>query len=1091
MNRLFPEEKVWITFNGIYKDKFKGNRREYFIGTEKGLLQKFSGDVYSGYEFISDNGCKYFISTNKSQIPPNYDAAFVIEKPKEKLTIPILSKCKKKLEYIKPPSIQNVIESWKDCFTYKKELKDRSGNIIQFGLRPPQIGAFHSIQAHWSISPKPALVVMPTGTGKTETMLCLSVAEKCQGLLVIVPSDSLRNQIFNKFKTLGILKNSGFEVIAQTAKNPIVGFLKTGIKNIDDANGILNSNIIISTPQIITTILKDDSKIKDLFLNWCGYLIMDEAHHSQAKEWNIIKLQIESLNKPILLFTATPFRNDKKRLAGKIIYDYPLSLAQKDNYYKNIIFHPILEFNPKIADKKIAEKAISLLELDRLEKLDHILMARVDTMKKAEEIFEFIYKPYKEYNPVFIHSNIKSAERKKILEDIVAGKHKIIVCVDMLGEGFDLPQLKICALHDIHKNITTSFQFFGRFTRESSLNLGKASIVANIADPKLKGTLKKLYQKDSDWDKIIRHANEDIMGAVKKEQDFFQNFSDVEISAKIPLRNITPAMSTVVFKLYDTEIQWTPENYVACFTNEKYETVSVEHEEENLLVIIAKKTDTVKWGQIEDLLTCEYDLYILYLNLEQKLLFINSTNNGTTHDKLAKAVVGKNLSLFNEAEIYKCLDGIFQLELFNLGLKSILSGPISFTMYAGSSIISGLDELDKNTKSSSNLFGVGYENGEKMTIGCSSKGRVWTKLVKTIPEFCLWCDALGNKLLDDTIDVKNIFKFIQKPERKTNFPSDKVPIAIKWNEELYIDSNMATYLGTPIVDFTMTILAYSNNSLDFQIFSNQAATQYRLVIKKSIRGYEYSRIAGMPFNINYKGDQIEIIQLFHEFPPIIWFHDNSKMYNNIFFSFKDKISIFDTSKLIPLKWDGVNIKKESQKKEKRNDSIQYYIINKLKTQGDYKLIFDDDDANEASDIIAINFDETNNIRIELYHCKFSSKTQSGSRLKDLYEVCGQAQRSFHWKHNTFELLQHMVRRQNKRMDQYKKSRYEIGGDEELRTLTNMITSGYCNLDYSIYVVQPGISKKAIEKESEHLKILGATDLLLKKTGNTFYVIVSD
>jgi hypothetical protein len=71
------------------------------------------------------------------------------------------------------------------------------------------------------------------------------------------------------------------------------------------------------------------------------------------------------------------------------------------------------------------------------------------------------------------------------------------------------------------------------------------------------------------------------------------------------------------------------------------------------------------------------------------------------------------------------------------------------------------------------------------------------------------------------------------------------------------------------------------------------------------------------------------------------------------------------------------------------------------------------------------------------------------------------------------------------------SRYEIGGDEEMNTLVNMITSGYCELEFNIYVVQPGISKRAIEKETEHLKLLGATDLLLKKTGNNFFVMTSE
>ncbi|MGL5734070.1 MAG: DEAD/DEAH box helicase family protein, partial [Beijerinckiaceae bacterium] len=43
--------------------------------------------------------------------------------------------------------------------------------LLEAGLRPPQMGAIHAVKAHWVVSDKPATVVMPTGTGKTETML--------------------------------------------------------------------------------------------------------------------------------------------------------------------------------------------------------------------------------------------------------------------------------------------------------------------------------------------------------------------------------------------------------------------------------------------------------------------------------------------------------------------------------------------------------------------------------------------------------------------------------------------------------------------------------------------------------------------------------------------------------------------------------------------------------------------------------------------------------------------------------------------------------------------------------------------------------
>ena len=74
------------------------------------------------------------------------------------------------------------------------------------GLRGPQIGAVHAVHAHWTVSDAPATIVMPTGTGKTETMLSVLVSARCSRALVVVPTDALRTQIAEKFLTLGVLK---------------------------------------------------------------------------------------------------------------------------------------------------------------------------------------------------------------------------------------------------------------------------------------------------------------------------------------------------------------------------------------------------------------------------------------------------------------------------------------------------------------------------------------------------------------------------------------------------------------------------------------------------------------------------------------------------------------------------------------------------------------------------------------------------------------------------------------------------------------------------------------------------------------------
>ena len=80
--------------------------------------------------------------------------------------------------------------SWRGAFSYVEE--DQEHEIV--GLRPPQIGAVHAVHSHWSVSDAPATIVMPTGTGKTETMLSVLVSAICSRVLVVVPTDPLRTQ---------------------------------------------------------------------------------------------------------------------------------------------------------------------------------------------------------------------------------------------------------------------------------------------------------------------------------------------------------------------------------------------------------------------------------------------------------------------------------------------------------------------------------------------------------------------------------------------------------------------------------------------------------------------------------------------------------------------------------------------------------------------------------------------------------------------------------------------------------------------------------------------------------------------------------
>ncbi|WP_404299155.1 DEAD/DEAH box helicase family protein [Alicycliphilus denitrificans] len=140
-----------------------------------------------------------------------------------------------------------ALSSWINAFQFTNEAS--SGG--RPALRSPQVGALHAIHAHWSTSIEVATVVMPTGTGKTETMLSTLVSDRCSRVLVIVPTDALRTQIANKFLTLGLLKAANNAVLLEEAHRPVVGTLlkkPTTIEEIDTFFG--PCNVVVTTSQL-------------------------------------------------------------------------------------------------------------------------------------------------------------------------------------------------------------------------------------------------------------------------------------------------------------------------------------------------------------------------------------------------------------------------------------------------------------------------------------------------------------------------------------------------------------------------------------------------------------------------------------------------------------------------------------------------------------------------------------------------------------------------------------------------------------------------------------------------------------------------
>ncbi len=111
--------------------------------------------------------------------------------------------------------------------------------------------------------------------------------------------------------------------------------------------------------------------------------------------------------------------------------------------------------------------------------------------------------------------------------------------------------------------------------------------------------------------------------------------------------------------------------------------------------------------------------------------------------------------------------------------------------------------------------------------------------------------------------------------------------------------------------------------------------------------------------------------------------------------------------------------------------------------------------------------------------KFSSADIAGSRIGDLYEVCGQAQKSILWKgKGGFELFKHMIHRESLRLSKSQNSRFEKGTLDELNLIKDK-SERYYKTEFKIVIVQPGLSKA--NASGQQLELLAVTENHLLQT----------
>lgn len=972
-----------------------------------------------------------------------------------------------------PISTSTVLKSLEGSFSFKV-----AGNGIDGpGLRAPQIGAVHSVLGFWTTgNPEPATVVMPTGTGKTETMLALFAVCRPKTLLVLVPSDALRLQIAEKFESFGVLQKFG--VVAEQAHRPAVGQIRHSFKLPEDALAFAEScNVMVSTPQ---SLFACSPETRSALFQHCSHLFVDEAHHVPANTWR--QIRDEFSGKPVVQFTATPFREDGRHLGGRLIYAFPLREAQAQGYFSNINFVSVLDLGDH--DQAVATRAVDQLKQDLDAGLDHLVMARVSRTGRASELLSIYEALAPEYQPVVLHSSQLVRDRREARRRMDARESRIVICVNMLGEGFDLPALKIAAIHDPHKSLGVTLQFVGRFARTVGLRLGDATVVVGRPDRDFDRRLRRLYAEDADWNRLVRDLSE---GAVREQQeasDFDAGFGS--LPDEVTMRSLLPRMSTVVYKTNIND--WDPESILELFPPEQLLTFPIAvNQQAHVAWFVTENRSEVKWGELRTVEEVTYDLYVLFWDRSKQLLYVNSSNTGSHHQELARAVGGDGCSRIIGETVYRVMANINRLVPTNVGVLDVRNRSRRFSMHVGADVSEGFPIAEAQTKTQTNIFAYGYEDGNRVSIGASLKGRVWSyRIAATLKQWTDWCNHIGAKLTDSGISVDEVMRNFIRPTVVEDRPL-LVPLALKWPWQIY--ANMSEELrievqgvAWPLVDVDLVIGERSNTGpIDFRIETADWSVPYRLDFQSG--SMTYTPLA-TDAKVLTARSSVNLSEFFNHSGLTVYMEQDAQIEPPGILIKPDRtIPPFDPNELVDLTWEGTLLNVESQGQERRSDSVQARMLKHVDDMADWSVILDDDGNGEIADIVALRKDEEN-LYIHLTHCKYVHGGRPRAQVGDLYEVCGQAQKSVIWRRNIPLMLDLLIRREKSRLGKSRLSGFMKGDAVALYALAD--AAPLLRPHFTIALAQPGLKKSAAS--NAQLDLLASTELYLHDVGSIFFEV---
>jgi hypothetical protein len=754
------------------------------------------------------------------------------------------------------------------------------------------------------------------------------------------------------------------------------------------------------------------------------------------------------------------------------------------------VYQPVLPTDGEDNDQAIARAVERQFLADREAGYQHRVMIRTDSRRRATDLME-IYGNTTNLRLAIVTGDKSLRYAKRIIRELQQRELDGIVCVNMLGEGFNFPSLKIAAIHSPHRSLGITLQFIGRFARTAGEDLGPATFLAVPSDIQIE--TERLYDTRAVWQDVVQNLSATRVSQEADTREVLQSFASLATAAELEdlsLYVLQPYYHVKVYQLEATidieqEIRF-PDAFQVV-----YSAVSAPH---NAAIYITREISIPRWTTDDRLSKIQPELFIFYHDLATNLLFIcASRRSAGLYDELIESFASADPRPLPLVRLNKALNDLTEPEFFNVGMRNRVASNTteSYRIITGSNADKAILKSDGRLYHRGHVFGRASENGDSVTIGLSSASKIWSNKSSKLPEFITWCAKLASKISSDRVPITNSgLDFLDVGEEVDALPPEI--LAVDWPPTIYRNPPTASFtngngvqLRRCLLDFDLSIDEAASSETEIMIDLTYDTFIFKFTFSfETSRFFEPASREEPEIDLERNRERVPLIDLLNDDLLLFYTADLSLIDGySIFRCAEEAPPPFDDRSIEVIDWTGagVNITREFGNAGPGLQSVHAYLETLLGTS-DQDIVYYDHGTGEIADFIALR-EIGGRLLVQFYHCKRATGASPGHRLADVTEVAGQVVKSVTWARK--QRIEANIRRRF--TDNVGSHRFIKGGLQSLEDLFASATPA--SIDYEFIAVQPGLQKEGIPLEISNL-LAAASDYLVRAGFKSLRVLAS-